>query len=132
MKDLVKSYAPRSRCQANGRRSRKTAALEGDMISTKAPQHKRPIESGLEAHDSCGDYRQLIADAEREMSAFVAAVGKTSGPVAAASAAEHWVKRAEQVRPRLADGRPNWRHLTITASIRLAAETCGKSETILR
>jgi hypothetical protein len=70
-------------------------------------------------HGHCEKCRQQIADAEREMGAFVAAVG----PVAAVRAAEHWIELAESIGPPLEDGRPNWRKLTIMASSRLATDS---------
>jgi CheY-like chemotaxis protein len=66
--------------------------------------------------------RQQIADAEREMGAFVAAVGRRSGPAAAVRAAEHWIELAESTSLPLVDGRPNWRTLTIMAASRLATD----------
>jgi hypothetical protein len=71
----------------------------------------------------CQQCRQQIADAEREMGAFVAAVGRHSGPVAAVRAAEHWIELLESIGPPLVDGRPNWRKLTIMASSRLATDS---------
>ena len=75
-------------------------------------------------HGHCEECRQQIADAEREMGAFVAAVGRHSGPVAAIRAAEHWIELAESIGPPSVDGRPNWRKLTIMASSRLATDSC--------
>jgi len=75
-------------------------------------------------HGHCEECRQQIADAEREMGAFVAAVGRHSGPVAAIRAAEHWIELAESISPPSVDGRPNWRKLTIMASSRLATDSC--------
>jgi hypothetical protein len=73
-------------------------------------------------HGPCEKCLQQIADAEREMGAFVAAVGRHSGPVAAVSAAEHWIELSESISPTSVDGRPNWRELTIMASCRLATD----------
>jgi hypothetical protein len=70
----------------------------------------------------CEGCRQQIADAEREVGAFVAAVRQHSGPVAAVRAAEHWIELVESISPVLVDGRPNWRKLTIIASSRLATD----------
>jgi hypothetical protein len=56
-------------------------------------------------HGPCEECRQQIADAEREMGAFVAAVAQHSGPVAAIRAAEHWLELAESMNPTLVDGR---------------------------
>src|ERR1700722_9490502 len=66
--------------------------------------------------------RQQIADAEREMGAFVAAVGRRSGPAAAVRAAEHGIELAESTSLPLVDGRPNWRTLTVMAASRLATD----------
>jgi hypothetical protein len=68
----------------------------------------------------CEEYRQQIADAEREMGAFVATVGRYWGPAAAVRAADYWIELAESTSPPLVGGRPNWRKLTIMASSRLA------------
>jgi hypothetical protein len=73
-------------------------------------------------HGPCEECRQQIADAEREMGAFVAAVARHSGPVAAVRAAEHWLELAESMNPTLVDGRPDWRKLTIMAASRLATD----------
>jgi len=73
-------------------------------------------------HGPCEECRQQIADAEREMGAFVTAVARHSGPVAAVRAAEHWLELAESMNPTLVDGRPIWRELTIMAASRLATD----------
>jgi hypothetical protein len=74
----------------------------------------------------CEECRQQIADAEREMAAFVAAVARHSGPVAAVRAAEHWVELAESMNPTLVDGRPIWRELTIMALKLIQTTSTGR------
>jgi CheY-like chemotaxis protein len=63
------------------------------------------------------------------MGAFVAAVGRRSGPAVAVRAAEHWIELAEIINLPLVDGRPNWRKLTIMASSRLATDNRWNGQT---
>ncbi len=91
------------------------------MTATQTPQHESPIKPWL--HGSGGGCEWLIAEAEREIGAFVSAVREIFGSAAAARAAEHWIELAETVRLPTVEGRPNWRKLTIMASCRLATDT---------
>lgn len=65
---------------------------------------------------------RLFADAQRELEAFVMAVGELFGSPEAASAAEQWIELAERMEPPPVDGSPNWRHITIAAASQLAKE----------
>jgi hypothetical protein len=91
------------------------------MIATQTSQHESAVDPWPQG--SCEGCRRLIAEAEREMGAFVSAVREISGSAAAARAAEYWIELAETVSPLAQEGRPNWRELTIMASSRLAADS---------
>jgi hypothetical protein len=91
------------------------------MTATQTPRHASPVNPWLQA--SGGGCEWLIAEAEREIGAFVSAVREIFGSAAAARAAEYWIELAETVRLPAVEGRPNWRKLTIMASCRLAADT---------
>ena len=93
------------------------------MISTQTSQDCRAMNLGSGLHDYCEHCQRQVAEAEREMGAFVLAVGRAWGPVAAARAAEYWVELAEGASPLSVDGRPNWRQLTVLASSRLALDS---------
>ena len=87
------------------------------------------ISHDCRSHDLCSGIhgysehcQRQVAEAEKEMGAFVLAVGRVWGRVAAARAAEYWVESAEGARPLSVDGRPNWRQLTVLASSRLAVD----------
>jgi len=65
-------------------------------------------------------YTEQLHLAERELSAFIAAVGASYGPEQAELSAEDWIEESE-----LMDSSPrseirNWRAVTIAASARLA------------
>ena len=92
------------------------------MISTQTSQDCRAMNLGSGLHDYCEHCQRQVAEAEKEMGAFVLAVGRVWGTVAAARAAEYWVESAEGARPLSVDGRPNWRQLTVLASSRLAVD----------
>lgn len=71
-------------------------------------------------HDQ--DRLKTFSLAEKELGAFVAAVGQTRGTEAGRRAAEYWVEALEQLD---AAAQPpfDWRRITITAASRLARET---------
>ena len=90
------------------------------MILTKTPQLEiqlDPWQAG--SGEGC---QPLIAEAEREITAFFTAVRDIFGSAAAARAAEYWIELAETLSPLAVEGRPNWRKLTIMASCRLAED----------
>ncbi len=58
--------------------------------------------------------------AERELSAFIAAVLKQYGPEQAQISAEDWLEELEQLQPPSPCDIKNWRAITIAASARLA------------
>ena len=70
----------------------------------------------------------MMAEAEREVGAFVAVVREIFGAAAAARAGEDWVELAETVNLSPAEGTHTWRKLTIMASCRLAANSIFGSE----
>jgi hypothetical protein len=99
---------------------------EDDMIVTQTPQLEiqlDPWQSG--SADEC---RRLIAEAEKEVTAFATAVSEIFGSAAAARAAEYWIELAETLSPDAVDGCANWRKLTIMASCRVAADSIFAGE----
>jgi hypothetical protein len=90
------------------------------MISMQTSQDRRPIELGAAPHVYREQCQRQVAEVEREMGAFVVAVGRMRGAATAARAAEIWIELAESVSLPSADGRLNWRELTIMASSRRA------------
>ena len=91
------------------------------MIATQVPQQESPLDPWLEGSEAgCWP---LIAEAAKEVGAFVAAVREIFGAEAAAQAAEYWIEFAETVSLPAVEGRTNWRKLTIMASCRLAADS---------
>ena len=91
------------------------------MILMQTPQ----FETQLDLWHADGGERcqRLIAEAEREITAFVTAVSEIFGSAAAVRAAEYWIELAETVSPHALEAGPNWRKLTIMASARLAVDT---------
>jgi hypothetical protein len=88
------------------------------------------ISHDCRSHDLCSGIhgyseqcQRRVADAEKELGAFVAAVSRLWGPSAAARAAEYWIALAEGLSPHSVDSRPNWRQLTVLASSRLALDS---------
>lgn len=79
------------------------------------PTALRPDDAGY--GDEC---ERQFAAAQREMGAFVTAVGELFGRLEAARAAECWIELAESMEAPLVDGYPNWRRITITAVSQLA------------
>jgi hypothetical protein len=99
---------------------------EDDMILTKTPMFEiqvDPWQAG--SGEGC---RWLIAEAEREITAFFTAAREIFGSAAAVRAAEYWIELAETVSLHAVEGRPNWRKLTIMASCRLAADSIFAGE----
>jgi hypothetical protein len=68
---------------------------------------------------------QLIASAERELSAFITAVDNLFGTEQARQAAEDWMEELEQ--KDFPSGAPviHWRPVTIAAACRLASRVNG-------
>jgi hypothetical protein len=65
-------------------------------------------------------YEEQIHQAERELSAFIAAVTELYGPEAAGLSARDWVDESDLMdSPPLSEIR-NWRSVTVAASARLA------------
>jgi signal transduction histidine kinase len=62
----------------------------------------------------------LLAMAEREIAAFVAAVDELFGPEATIPAAEYWMEELNKVDWSLDYVDPDWRHITIAAAARLS------------
>jgi hypothetical protein len=99
---------------------------EDDMILTQTPQLEIPVEPWQAG--SGEECRRLIAEAEKEVTAFATAVSEIFGSAAAARAAEYWIELAETLSPHAVEGRPNWRKLTIMASCRVAADSIFAGE----
>jgi len=96
------------------------------MIVTQTPQLEIQVEPWQAGSgEGC---RRLIAEAERELTAFITAVGEIFGSAAAVRAAEYWIELAETVSPYAVEDRPNWRKLTIMASCRVAADSIFTGE----
>ncbi len=92
------------------------------MISMQTSQDHHPIELGASPHGYREQCQRQVAEAEKEMGAFVIAVGRMRGVATAARAAEIWIELAESVSLLSVDGRLHWRELTIMASSRLAKD----------
>jgi hypothetical protein len=70
----------------------------------------------------------LLIGAEKEMAAFVIAVNKLFGCEPARQAVEYWMEQLFSCDWSCDEINPNWRHLTIAASARLADSlTIGRS-----
>jgi hypothetical protein len=96
------------------------------MIVTQTPQLEIQVEPWQAGSgEGC---RRLIAEAERELTAFITAVSEIFGPAAAVRAAEYWIELAETLGPDAVDGCANWRKLTIVASCRVAADSIFAAE----
>jgi hypothetical protein len=104
---------------------------EDDMIATQVPQQESTLDPWLEGSEA--ECWPLIAEAAKEVGAFVSAVREIFGAEAAARAAEYWIEFAETVSLPAVEGRTNWRKLTIMASCRLAADTIfgGESREVM-
>jgi hypothetical protein len=87
------------------------------MTATQTPQQESQVDPWL--RDSGEGCRQLVAEAEREIGAFLSAVREILGSAAAARAAEYWIELAETVSPQALESHANWRKLTIMASCRV-------------
>lgn len=74
--------------------------------------HSAPCGGVIHAH---------FSSAERELSSFMAAVGKIFGRAAADRAGEYWVALAEGTHL-MVDGCVDWRRITIKAASRIAIE----------
>jgi hypothetical protein len=64
--------------------------------------------------------------AEREMSAFVSAVDELFGAEQARQSAADWIEELELMDWPTGESIPNWRQVTLGASVRLSALRCGK------
>jgi hypothetical protein len=100
------------------------------MISMQISQDCRVAEFGSGSPTCCERCQRQVAEAQKEMSAFVITVGRKWGAMAAASAAEYWIELAKSVSPSLVDGRPDWRNLTIMASSRLVNDSWLNAHTV--
>ena len=72
--------------------------------------------------DSFSDsiYVDQVHQAERELSAFVGAVGQLFGPEQAMVSAEDWLDESELMDSPPRSGSRDWRAITVAASARLA------------
>jgi hypothetical protein len=90
------------------------------LIATQTP-HESQVDPSLQG--SSQECRRLVAEAEKEIGAFVSAVREIFGSAAADRAAHYWVELTETVSPQALGRHANWRKLTIMASCRLAADS---------
>ena len=72
------------------------------------------------------DTQKSISLAEKELGAFVGAVGRTRGTEASRRAAEYWVEALEQLDD-AAQPHFDWRKITIAAASLLASETISSA-----
>ena len=93
------------------------------MISMPISRDYRSIDLCVGTHGYGEQCQRQVAEAEKELGAFVTAVGRIWGSAVAARAAEHWIKLAEGLSPQSVDSRPNWRQLTVLASSLLAMDS---------
>lgn len=69
---------------------------------------------------SAESYGQQLQQADRELAAFMVAVGKLYGPEQARISAQDWIDEALAMDSSPWLGARNWRPVTIAASVRLA------------
>jgi len=92
------------------------------MIASYCLHTAGPIAPGSEDANYEENCVRQLATAEREMGAFVMAVGRLFGSVEAFHAADRWIEIAGRRENPLLDGSTNWRHITIAAASELAKE----------
>ncbi len=92
------------------------------MISSQSLQIEPLTCTGREGDSNGEAIGRHLSAAERELSAFLFAVGELYGPRAVDSAAGHWLQLAESPDVPLLRGRLNWRGISIIAARRLAVE----------
>jgi hypothetical protein len=90
------------------------------MSSPQPAQTALPMAIDLQGADDRQACERQLAEAQREMGAFITAVRTLYGETEAVRAAEYWVAFAESKKTPLIDGHPNWRHITIAAAGQLA------------
>jgi hypothetical protein len=97
------------------------------MAATQEIQNHFPVPRTVSIHrKGC---RQEIANAERELGAFLKAVQSLYGDATAARAAADWISILESAPVTAFRGLPNWRHVKVRASSRLAiSHLCYKSQ----
>jgi hypothetical protein len=98
------------------------AYKEAAMIASYCLHTAGPIAPGSEDANYEENCVRQLATAEREMGAFVMAVGRLFGSVEAFHAADRWIEIAGHRENPLLDGSTNWRHITIAAASELAKE----------
>jgi len=98
------------------------AHKEAVMIAPHCLHTAGPIAPGSEDANYKENCERQLATAEREMGAFVMAVGRLYGSVEAFHAADRWIEIAGRRENPSIDGSTNWRHITIAAASELAKE----------
>jgi hypothetical protein len=98
------------------------ANKEAVMIASYCLHTAGPIALGSEDANCKEKCERQLATAEREMGAFVMAIGTLFGSVEASHAADRWIEIAGRLEGPLIDGSTNWRHITIAAASELAKE----------
>jgi hypothetical protein len=88
--------------------------------------NKQEIDRNVE-RDSCGQLAGCVFMlAERELSAFVRAVEELFGAEQARQSAVDWIEKLELMDWPVEESIPNWRQVTLGASVRLSALRSGK------
>ncbi len=105
--------------------------LRDRTISPQGVQEKDRLLSDHTTSLSSGDLnaqvRLFYASAERELSAFVSAVGAQFGVQQAHRSAIDWIEELSLLLWPVNGSMPNWRKATLGASIRLANSMSGSS-----
>ena len=83
-------------------------------------------EKSSEWDGSAERVNRLIVLAERELSAFLAAVNKDFGAEQASKSAIDWLEELELMDWPAREETPNWRQATLAASLRLSASNQRK------
>ena len=97
---------------------------EISMVSIPTTQPLTTTGFSFEGAGTSRDCIQQIAEAERELGAFVMAVKGSFGAELANLAAEYWLELAKQARLTDTGGCRSWRRITIAAASRLASSLC--------
>jgi len=71
----------------------------------------------------------LVSDAEKELAAFARAVQELFGEGQVRQSIEDWIEELELMDWRCAESAPDWRGITIAATVRLASRISALSQT---
>lgn len=95
------------------------------MISTPELHSNSSIDDDVVIPIGREECCRQVADAERELSAFLSAVQALYGDSAVKHAADDWIALAENIQLPSIQVFPNWRYVTILASSQLAIDHFG-------